>query len=125
VKVQHPEKPHINRVNLVMISDKPMNPEAHARNVVVFTEGSVDRSPCGTGTSAKVAALYAKGLLKVGDIFVHESIIGTLFKCKIVAETTVDPYKAVISELTGRAWITQISRHIIYDDDPLKYGFLI
>lgn len=125
IRIQHPEKTYINKVALTMISDEPMNPEAHAKSVVVFAQGSVDRSPCGTGTAAKVSTLYAKGLLKLGEEFVHESVIGTIFRCRAIAETQVGPYKAIIPEITGRAWITQINHIIINEEDPLKYGFLI
>ncbi len=125
IKVVHPEKPFINRIALTMISDKPTRPEAHAKSIVVFAEGSVDRSPCGTGTAAKVATLYSKGVIGLGDEFVHESIIGTIFRCRPIAETRVGPYKAIVPEITGRAWITQICHVVIREDDPLKHGFLI
>lgn len=123
ISIEHPEKPFIKRVSLTMISEtKSKN---SAKSVVVFGKGSVDRSPCGTGTAARVAMLYSKGLVKLNEEYIHESIIGTIFKCRPIQETKVGPYKAIIPEITGRAWITQISKIIINEDDPFKNGFLL
>ena len=84
IEIQHPTLAHIKTVDLVEIYDEPTHPEATYKNVVIFGQGQVDRSPCGTGTSAKLATLHAKGELKVGEKFVYESILGTLFKGEIV-----------------------------------------
>ncbi len=125
VKVEHPRKKHMNKINLVEICDKPKNPEATYRNVVIFGAGQADRSPCGTGTCAKMATLYAKGSLNVGEKITSESIIGTLFKGKIVSETKVGKFKAIIPEITGQAYITGFHQFVIEPEDPLKNGFLI
>lgn len=125
VKVQHPLEKHIDRVELTEFTAPPSHPEAHARNVVIFGEGSVDRSPCGTGTSAKMAALYAKGQLKIGEPFIHESIIGTLFQGKLLREVMVGELKAVVPQVGSSAYITGIQQFVIDPDDPLKYGFIL
>ena len=95
IEIQHPTLAHIKTVDLVEIYDEPTHPEATYKNVVIFGQGQVDRSPCGTGTSAKLATLHAKGELKVGEKFVYESILGTLFKGEIVEETKVADFNAV------------------------------
>lgn len=123
VKVEHPELSHINKVDLVEFYDSPTHPEAHYKNAVVFGQGQVDRSPCGTGTSAKLATLYAKGELKEEEDFIYESILGTLFKGKIVGLTDVGQYAAIKPEITGSAFITGFSQFVIDPEDPLKYGF--
>lgn len=125
IKVQHPEKTHINSVDLVEIFDDPSNPEANYKNVVVFGQGQLDRSPCGTGTSAKLATLYAKGQIEENEDFVYESITGTMFKGKVVGTTKVGELDAVIPEITGSAYITAFSHFVIDPEDPLKYGFCL
>ncbi|TQX73231.1 proline racemase, partial [Clostridioides difficile] len=100
IEIQHPTLAHIKTVDLVEIYDEPTHPEATYKNVVIFGQGQVDRSPCGTGTSAKLATLHAKGELKVGEKFVYESILGTLFKGEIVEETKVADFNAVVPKIT-------------------------
>jgi proline racemase len=123
IPVQHPLLPHINTVDLVEIYGPAKNPKATLQNVVVFGEGQVDRSPCGTGTSAKIAYLYAKGHLKKDEEFVYESIVGTMFKGKVLEEVQVGEFKGVIPEITGSAYITGFNQFVIDEEDPLKYGF--
>jgi len=125
IRVRHPEKPFIEGLTHVEFYGAPTHPEAHAKNAVVIPPGSIDRSPCGTGTSAKVATLYAKGKLKMGEKFVHESILGTLFEAQIVEETKVGNLLAVIPEISGRAYVTGINQFVVDPDDPLKEGFLL
>ncbi len=125
VEVQHPELPHINTVDLVEIYDDPTHPDANYKNVVVFGQGQVDRSPCGTGTSAKLATLYAKGLFKEGETFVYESILGTLFKGRVVGKSKVGDIDAIIPEITGSAYITGFNQFVFDDSDPVKYGFIL
>ena len=125
VKVQHPLNKSINRVNLVEICDEPKNPEATYRNAVIFGAGQVDRSPCGTGTCAKMATLYGKGQLSVGEEILSESIIGTLFKGKVVSETKVGNFKAIVPEITGKAYITGFHQFVVENGDSLKYGFIL
>lgn len=123
--IQHPTLAHINTIDLVEIYDEPTHPEANYKNVVIFGEGQADRSPCGTGTSAKMATLYAKGHLKIGEEFVYESIIGTLFRGRLVETTEVGEFKAVVPEITGSAYITGFNQFVIDPNDPVKHGFML
>ncbi|MGX7079616.1 proline racemase family protein [Gemella parahaemolysans] len=125
IEIQHPTLEHIKTVDLVEIYDKPSHPEATFKNVVVFGDGNIDRSPCGTGTSAKLATLYAKGELKLGEPFVYESILGTLFKGRIVEERKLAGYDAIIPEITGSGYILGFSNYVYDPDDSLTYGFLL
>lgn len=125
VEVQHPQLAHIKTIDIVEIYDEPTHPEATMKNVVIWAGGSIDRSPCGTGTSAKMATLYAKEKLKINEEFVYESILGTLFKGKLIEETEVGGYKAVIPEITGSAFITGFNQFVFSENDPLKHGFVL
>ncbi|MGE5485518.1 MAG: proline racemase family protein [Ignavibacteriales bacterium] len=125
VKIFHPEKPYVDTVTHVEFYGPAKHPEAHAQNAVVFPPGAIDRSPCGTGTSAKVALMHSRGELEVGQEFVYESIIGTTFRARVIGETTIGPYKAVIPEVTGSAYVTGINQFVVDPDDPLKDGFLL
>jgi proline racemase len=125
VKIQHPEIDFIDACTHIEFYSEPTNPKAHAKNAVFFADRWIDRSPCGTGTAAKMAALYSKGELKLDEEFVHESIIGSIFKARAVAETKVGPYSAIIPEVTGSAHIIGINKFLIDPDDPLKHGFCL
>ena len=125
VEIQHPVEKHINRVELTEITAPASHPKAHARNVMIFGQGSIDRSPCGTGTCARMATLYAKGELRIGEEFVHESIIGTLFYGRLLREVTVGGFKAVVPRVSSTAYITGIQQFVIDPDDEMKYGFFI
>jgi proline racemase len=124
-KVRHPLQPHINRVELTEITAPATHPEATFKNVVVFGSGQIDRSPCGTGTCARMADLHARGLLKLGESFVHESIVGTLFHGELLAETQVGEFRAVVPRIAGSAYITGLNLWTIDPHDPMKYGFSI
>ncbi|MCK5120110.1 MAG: proline racemase family protein [Candidatus Latescibacteria bacterium] len=117
-KIVHPVLGHITGLEEVMFY-------AGNRNVVILGEGSVDRSPCGTGTSARMAALFAKGELELGQEFVHESIIGTRFYGRLVEEASIGDFRAVVPELESEAYITGIHQWVMEPDDPLKHGFLL
>ncbi|RKD33804.1 proline racemase [Thermohalobacter berrensis] len=125
VEIKHPNLEHIKTVDLVEIYDEPTHPKANLKNVVIFGEGQFDRSPCGTGTSAKLATLYSKGHIKENENFIYESILGTLFKGRILGTTKVGNYEAVIPEITGAAYITAFNQFIIDPEDPVKHGFLV
>lgn len=124
ISVKHPYI-DINTIDLVEIYDKPTHPDADIKNAVIFGRGQIDRSPCGTGICAKMAALYAKGKLKIGDEFVNESIIGTLFKGRIVREIKIGEINGILPEITGEAYVTGINQFVIDFEDPLKYGFVL
>ena len=125
VKIAHPTLKHITSVDLVEFYDQATHPDANYKNVVIFGEGQVDRSPCGTGTSAKMATLHARGQLSAGEPFVYESILGTLFKGVIIKETEIAGIKAVIPQITGSAYITGYNNIIIDPKDPLQDGFVL
>ena len=122
---EHPEKPEINRVSHMLWTGKPRHEEAHARNAVFYGEKAIDRSPCGTGTSSRMAQLFARGDLKVGDDFVHESIIGSLFKGRVEAETTVGNFRAMVPSIGGWARMTGYNTIFIDDRDPFAHGFTV
>lgn len=109
-------------ITLVQIVGRAQDPGAHSRNVVVGPR-TIDRSPCGTGTCARMAALYAQGQLQLDETFVHESIIGSLFYGRLLRTTTVGEVPAVIPTVGGKAFITGIQQFVIDPDDPMKYGF--
>lgn len=126
---QHPEKPFINRITSVMIVGDPDVEGADNKEVVVImplAEGdttAIDRSPCGTGTSARAGSLFVQGKLKKNTPFVHESIIGTCFRAEIVEEAKVGNFPAGIPEITGSAYFTASTDFFIDPRDPLKNGF--
>ncbi|HEY6213859.1 MAG TPA: proline racemase family protein, partial [Vicinamibacterales bacterium] len=96
---------------------------ADLRNVTIFADAEVDRSPCGTGTAAVMAVVDAMGLLADARPFVHESLIGTRFNGRVTARTTVGDLPAIVPEIEGSAWITGEHTFLVDDDDPLKNGF--
>lgn len=122
---EHPENPSINRLSHLLWTGKPTNPHAHARNAVFYGEKAIDRSPCGTGTSARMAQLFGKGQLKIGDDFTHESIIGSLFKGRVEREATVAGYNAMIPSIGGWARMTGYNTIFIDDRDPFCHGFTV
>lgn len=125
VQVQHPTL-DINTVDLVEFYGPTPNPEkADMRNVVIFGEAQADRSPCGTGTSAKLATLYAWNEIKIGEEFRYESFTGSVFRGVIKEEASIGDYKAVIPQITGSAYITGMGTYVIDPTDPLKYGFSV
>ncbi|KAH7553065.1 hypothetical protein BM1_08038 [Bipolaris maydis] len=96
-----------------------------ATNTVVVSPGRLDRSPCGTGTSARMAVLHARGQLAVGEPFTHKSIIGTKFQCSIVGTTKVGRYDAILPRVRGRAWITGYRQVVVDEEDPFPLGFRV
>ncbi|BCH29558.1 hydroxyproline-2-epimerase [Mesorhizobium sp. L-8-10] len=121
----HPGNPAINRLSHMLWTGKPLDPQAHARNAVFYGDKAIDRSPCGTGTSARMAQLHAKGRLKAGDDFVHESIIGSLFKGRVESETTVAGRSAIVPSIGGWARMTGYNTIFIDDRDPFAHGFVV
>lgn len=119
----YPEDPRISGVSHVMWCDRPRNPLADARNAVFYGEKAIDRSPCGTGSSARMAQLVARGRLTVGQSFVHESIIGTMFNCKVEAATSVGSFSAIMPSVAGWAQVTGYNTIFVDDGDPMHHGF--
>jgi proline racemase len=125
IDVQHPTERFIKGVTHVLFTAPPQrHPDAHLSNAVVIPPGSVSRSPCGTGTCAKVAQLYKHGQLKVDDIFNHESAMtGTIFKARVAGTDDVGDYDAVVVDVTGSAHITGMHTFVVDPRDPLRNGF--
>jgi 4-hydroxyproline epimerase len=122
---QHPENPTIKGLSHILWTGAPKAEGAHARNAVFYGDKAIDRSPCGTGTSARMAQLAAKGKLKVGDSFVHESIIGSLFKGRVKEAAKVGNYEAIVPSVEGWARVTGYNTIFIDDRDPYKHGFQV
>ncbi|HEV2250549.1 MAG TPA: proline racemase family protein [Candidatus Limnocylindria bacterium] len=127
-EVRHPESPDAADLSFLygtILTGKAHGVGADSRNVCVFAEGEVDRSPTGTGVSARVAIERARGRLREGAWFTVESIIGTRFRGRALRATTVGPYDAVVPEVAGSAWLTGRSELWIAPDDPLPEGFVL
>jgi proline racemase len=118
----HPEDPRIAGCHHVVLYE-PGADGADAKAATSIHPGWLDRSPCGTGTSARLAALHARGELGVGEAFVNESVIGTRFTGRIAEETSVAGRPAVVPEITGRAWITAMGQYLLDPEDPFPAGF--
>lgn len=118
----HPENPAIDHVHHVQLV-APGSTAQHSRHAMAIYPGWFDRSPCGTGTSARVAQLVARGQLAVGEPLINESIIGTHFVGRALSATSVAGIPAILPEITGRAWITGTSQHMLVPDDPFPAGF--
>ena len=125
VEPVHPDDPSIRGVSHVLWADRPKGEGADARNAVFYGERAIDRSPCGTGTSARMAHLHAKGRLKVGDRFVHESYILSRFVGRVEAETTVGGRPAIVPSIEGSAWATGFNTIWVDPEDPFWQGFTV
>ena len=121
----HPEDPTIRDVSHMLWTGNPIDPTSSGRNAVFYGDKAIDRSPCGTGTSARMAQLSAKGKLKMGEDFIHESFIGSKFIGRVVEETTLGGKKAIIPSIQGWAQVTGYNNIIIDDDDPYAHGFQV
>lgn len=122
----HPENPTIKGCSHILWTGAVIDPTSTARNAVFYGDKAIDRSPCGTGTSARMAQWYAKGKLKAGDTFIHESIIGSKFIGTIEEETTVGGQRAIRPGIEGWARIYGYNTiSIDPDDDPYAYGFQV
>lgn len=121
----HPDIPEINHIYGTIIANAPRHPGSTQANCCVFADREVDRSPTGSGTGGRVAQLYLRGELAAGETLVNESIVGTIFKGRVLKETTVHDISAVIPEIEGEAHICGFANWIIDERDPLTYGFLV
>ncbi|MFM9975658.1 MAG: 4-hydroxyproline epimerase [Beijerinckiaceae bacterium] len=119
----HPENPAINLCSHVMWTGKPTQAGADARNAVFYGDKAIDRSPCGTGTSARMAQLAGRGKLRIGDTFVHESIIGSIFRGKVEKAAKLGDYDAIIPSIEGWAIMTGYNTIFVDDRDPYAHGF--
>ncbi len=125
LEIRHPFEEDLGFLYGAIIDGKPHGEGADSRNVCIFAEGEVDRSPTGTGVSGRVALEHAKGSLGAGDPFVIESLIGTRFTGRVVRQITFGEYAAVIPEVEGSAYITGRHEFLIVPDDPLNDGFML
>ncbi len=135
--VEHPEPPGFAGITIAQLSGPPSRPDAHAKNAVTVSTGKldwnrpatwtgvIDRSPCGTGTCAKMAVLHAKGRLRLNEDFRHEGILGTVFTGRLVEETRVGDRPAVVPTLSGQAWITGFASYVVDPEDPFPEGFTV
>ena len=135
--VVHPVQPAFAGITIGQLSGPAHDPANSMRNVVTVSTGAldfdrpstwtgaIDRSPCGTGTCARMAVLHAKGRLRVGEAFRHEGILGTVFTGHLVEETSVGPYRAVVPTITGTAWITGMATYVVDPTDPFPDGFTV
>jgi proline racemase len=135
--VVHPEQPGFAGITIGQLSGPAHDPANTMRNVVTVSTGAfdpdrpatwtgaIDRSPCGTGTSARMATLHARGLLTVGDAFRHEGILGTVFTGRVVEQSRVGEYAAIVPTITGQAWITGFATYVVDPTDPFPDGFTI
>jgi len=125
IEVVHPENREIRGVSHVMFVGPPTHAEATRKNAVLYGPSGIDRSPCGTGTSARMAQLHARGELGLHSPFVHESIIGSLFRGELIGETRVGEFPAVLPTICGRAFISGFNTIILDPEDPFPTGFLL
>ncbi|QLE01014.1 4-hydroxyproline epimerase [Galbibacter sp. BG1] len=121
----HPEDATINGVSHILWTGNPINPLSTARNAVFYGDKAIDRSPCGTGTSARMAQWHAKGMLQKGEEFVHESFIGSQFIGRIEKETILAGQSAIIPSIQGWAKVYGYNKIIIDDEDPYAHGFQV
>jgi len=121
----HPENPGIAGISIVQIAGPWQGVGRVSRNAVVIAPGRLDRSATGTGLSARMAALHARGLMRVGDAMTHASPIGSTFDGRIVSETEVGGRPAIVPAIRGSAWITGISQLVIDPDDPYPEGYVL
>lgn len=123
--ISHPFEPELSFLYGTIIGGPAKDPGGHARNVCVFADGEVDRSPTGTGVSGRVAIEHARGRLKTGAPFVVESVIGTRFTARVVRETTFGPHAAIVPEVEGSAWLSGRGELWFDPSDPLREGFIL
>jgi proline racemase len=121
----HPERPEVAGVSVVQIAAPWQGVGAVTKNAVVVAPGRLDRSATGTGLSARMAALHARGLMQPGDTMTHASAIGSTFDGRIVAETTVGDRPAIVPAIRGSAWITGITQVLVDPTDPFPEGYLL
>ena len=122
-RVVHPNDAGLEGIYGTIFTAPAQLPDAHLRNVTIFADAEVDRSPCGTGTAAVMAVLNDMGLLLDDVPFVHESIVGTTFRGRVIEHVAVGDKAAIVPEIEGAAWITGEHTFLIDGDDPLKAGF--
>ena len=121
----HPENPEIAGVSIVQLAEPWQGVGAVTRNAVVVAPGRLDRSATGTGLSARLAVLHARGLMRVGDAMTHASVLGSTFDGRIVSETRVGERAGIVPAIRGSAWITGVTQLYVDPDDPFPEGYLL
>jgi proline racemase len=123
-RVVHSENPGIRGVSHVMFTAEPTNPKAHKKNMVLYGPGGLDRSPCGTGTGARMAQMHFRGELALNQEFVHESTIGSLFTGRLIGPAKkVGPFDAAVPTVKGSAYIMGLQQFLLDPEDPFQKGF--
>jgi proline racemase len=135
--VSHPDQPGFAAITTTELTGPPSGPHADSRNAVIVSTGkldwarpatwtgAIDRSPCGTGTCARMAVLHVKGKLPLHRDFRHEGVLGTVFTGRLVEETRVGPHPAVVPTISGQAWITGLASYVVDPEDPFPEGFTV
>ena len=135
--VSHPENPDFPGISIALLSTSPTGDHADAKNAVTVSTGKldwerpatwtgvIDRSPCGTGTCAKMATLYARGQLRLNEDYRHEGVLGTVFTGRLIEESNVGDYAAVVPTISGQAWITGFCNYVVDPTDPFSEGFTL
>jgi proline racemase len=124
----HPEQPEIHTINQTLFAGplvRETPTQLSSRNGVIVSPGRLDRSPCGTGTSARLAVLHARGMIRPGERFVHRSIIGTEYVGEIVETLSVGDYQGIRPAITGSAWITGFHQYVLDESDPFPTGYTL
>lgn len=127
IRVTHPTNPRIAGITQTEFTAplRRENGQLVSKNTVIVSPGRCDRSPCGTGTSARLAVMHARGEIQPGEVFVHESVIGTRFEGRIENLTEVGPYPAIIPSVSGQAWITYMAQVGVDPSDPIQRGYTL
>lgn len=137
LRAVHPENSAIAGITIAQLSAPADHSRSDCKNTVIVSTGkldwnrpdswtgALDRSPCGTGTCAKMATLHAKGKLPLHQDFVREGILGTTFTGRLIAQERVGPYHAVVPTISGSAWITGIAQYVLDSDDPFPTGYTV
>jgi proline racemase len=124
-KIHHPFEPDLSFLYGTIFIDDSLNDKADSRNVCVFADGEVDRSPTGSGVSGRMAIHHAKNQIKPGQTMTIESILGSTFIGEVASTIKYGPFDAVIPKVSGNAFVCGVNHFIINPDDPLKHGFLL
>ena len=122
---EHPQNDELTEIEAAVVMGRPHDARNHARQTAGIPTGQMDTSPSGTGTSAGMAVLHARGVLAAGEEFRTEGLLGGVFRCGIVRETEVGGVPAIVPRIGGRAWITGYARYVLQDDDPFPQGFVM
>ena len=125
LSVAHPERPEVNSIDVVEFYNDIKDGSKHSRGIVIYGESHMDRSPCGTGTTAKMTLLHHLGYLKIGESYINAGPLGTEFSGRLIEETKLGKQSAVVAEITGNAQITGYHQFVLDENDPFPEGYLL